>query len=120
MLAAAKINTVLAAIYWSQVEPQEGKFDFSIPDGLVREARSHNLRLVLLWFATWKNGLSGYPPDWVKRDFQRFPRAQIVGGTWPCSDSGSRASRSQGVGASNCSAPSAMRRGTPMLAPLRP
>ena len=38
---------------------------------------------MLLWFASWKNGLSGYPPDWVKRDFQRFPRAQIVGGSWP-------------------------------------
>jgi hypothetical protein len=83
MLAAAKLNTVLAGVYWSQVEPQEGKFDFSIPDGLIREARSQNLRLVLLWFASWKNGLSGYPPDWVKRDFQRFPRAQIVGGSWP-------------------------------------
>ena len=79
MLAAAKLNTVLAGVYWSQIEPQEGKFDFSIPDGLIREARSQNLRLVLLWFASWKNGLSGYPPDWVKRDFQRFPRAQIVG-----------------------------------------
>src|ERR1035441_7050469 len=83
MLAAAKLNTVLAGVYWSQVEPQEGKFDFRIPDGLVREARSHNLRLVFLWFGSWKNGLSGYPPDWVKRDFQRFPRAQIVGGSWP-------------------------------------
>jgi hypothetical protein len=83
MLAAAKLNTVLAGVYWSQIEPREGKFDFSIPDGLIREARGHNLRLVFLWFGTWKNGLSGYPPDWVKSDFQRFPRAQIVGGSWP-------------------------------------
>jgi hypothetical protein len=83
MLAASKLNTVLAAIYWSQIEPQEGKFDFSIPDGLIREARSQKLRLVFLWFGSWKNGLSGYPPDWLKKDFQRFPRAQIVGGTWP-------------------------------------
>jgi hypothetical protein len=83
MLAAAKLNTVLAGVYWSQIEPQEGKFDFSVPDGLIRDARSHNLRLVFLWFASWKNGLSGYPPDWVKKDFPRFPRAQIVGGSWP-------------------------------------
>jgi beta-galactosidase GanA len=48
MLAAAKLNTVLAGVYWSQVEPQEGKVDFSVPDGLIREAKSHNLRLVLL------------------------------------------------------------------------
>ena len=49
----------------------------------IRDARSHNLRLVLLWFATWKNGLSSYPPDWVKKDFERFPRAQMVGDNTP-------------------------------------
>ena len=41
------------------------------------------MRLVLLWFASWKNGLSSYPPDWVKRDFERFPRAQMVGDNTP-------------------------------------
>ena len=50
---------------------------------MIREAYSHNLRLVLLWFATWKNGLSSYPPDWVKKDFERFPRAQMVGTITP-------------------------------------
>ncbi|MGA2725612.1 MAG: DUF5597 domain-containing protein [Bryobacteraceae bacterium] len=82
-IVAAKINTVLAGVSWSQIEPQEGKFDFSVPDGIIRDARSHNLHLVLLWFATWKNGQSSYPPGWVKRDSDRFPRVQIVGGTWP-------------------------------------
>ena len=79
-LVEAKLNTVLATVAWNQVEPQEGKFDFSVVDGIIRDARSHNLRLVLLWFASWKNGLSSYPPDWVKKDFERFPRAQIAGG----------------------------------------
>jgi hypothetical protein len=75
-LVHAKINTVLAGVSWNQIEPREGKFDFSVLDGLIQGARSHNMRLVLLWFASWKNGLSSYPPDWVKRDFNRFPRAQ--------------------------------------------
>jgi len=79
-LVEAKLNTVLATVAWNQVEPQEGKFDFSVVDGIIRDARSHNLRLVLLWFASWKNSLSSYPPDWVKKDFERFPRAQIAGG----------------------------------------
>ena len=79
-LVEAKLNTVLAAVAWNQVEPEEGKFDFSVVDGVIRDARSHKLRLVLLWFASWKNGLSSYPPDWVKRDFERFPRAQVEGG----------------------------------------
>ena len=76
-IVEAKVNTVLAGVSWAQIEPQEGKFDFSVLDGIIRDARSHNLRLVLLWFASWKNGWSSYPPDWVKKDFERFPRAQI-------------------------------------------
>ena len=34
------------------------------------------LRLVLLWFGRWKNGVSTYPPLWVKTGLKRFPRAQ--------------------------------------------
>jgi hypothetical protein len=79
-LVEAKLNTVLAGVSWDQIEPQEGKFDFSVLDGVIQGARSHNLRLVLLWFASWKNGLSSYPPDWLKKDFERFPRTQIAGG----------------------------------------
>src|SRR5271157_2417134 len=82
-LVAAKLNTVLAGVSWAQIEPQEGKFDFTVLDGVIQDARSYNLHLVLLWFATWKNGQSSYAPGWVKRDFERFPRVQIVGGTWP-------------------------------------
>jgi hypothetical protein len=79
-LAESKFNTLLAGVSWAQIEPAEGKFDFSVLDGIIRDAHSHNLHLVLLWFASWKNGNSSYPPDWVKRDFERFPRAQIAGG----------------------------------------
>jgi hypothetical protein len=82
-IVASKLNTVLAGVSWAQIEPQEAKFDFSVLDGVVQGARSHNLRLVLLWFATWKNGLSSYPPDWVKKDFDRFPRARMVGDNTP-------------------------------------
>ena len=53
IVAQAKLNTVLAAVSWAKIEPQEGKFDFSVLDGIVRDARSHNLHLVLLWFASW-------------------------------------------------------------------
>jgi hypothetical protein len=54
-------------------------------DGVIQEARNHNLHLALLWFASWKNGMSTYPPPWVKKDFERFPRAQIAEGAapWP-------------------------------------
>jgi beta-galactosidase GanA len=82
-IVEARLNTVLAGVSWAQIEPAEGNFDFSVLDGVIRDARSHNLRLVLLWFGTWKNGLSSYPPDWVKKDFERFPRAQMVGDKTP-------------------------------------
>jgi len=42
-------------------KPAEGKFDFSVLDGVIQGARAQKLRLVLLWFGTWKNGLSQLP-----------------------------------------------------------
>jgi beta-galactosidase GanA len=57
-LVQAKLNTVLAPVSWAQIEPEEGKFDFTVLDGVIHGAREHNLRLALLWFASWKNGLS--------------------------------------------------------------
>jgi len=79
-LKAAGLNTVIAGVSWNQIEPREGKFDFSELDAILRDARGNNLRLGLIWFASWKNGYSSYPPDWVKKDFERFPRVQIQGG----------------------------------------
>ena len=73
-------NTVLAAVSWELIEPEEGRFDFRLVDGLVDGARRHNLRLVFLWFGSWKNGTSSYVPIWVKKDTHRFPRALIEGG----------------------------------------
>ena len=80
-LTAMHLNTVLTPISWALLEPSEGKFDYTLVDGLVRDARSHNLRLVLLWFGSWKNTWSSYAPDWVKRDFQRYARVQLRNGS---------------------------------------
>ena len=67
-------NTVEIPVAWEQIEPQEGKFDFSFVDTLLKEARAHDKRLVLLWFGTWKNTNPNYTPAWVKLDPKRFPR----------------------------------------------
>src|SRR5215475_11637131 len=54
-IAALHANTIEAPIYWEQFEPEPGKFDFSNLDALVQGARAHDLRMVVLWFGTWKN-----------------------------------------------------------------
>jgi beta-galactosidase GanA len=73
-------NTVLVPVYWELLEPEEGAFDFHLVDALILDARRHGLRLVILWFGSWKNGMSSYAPGWVKRDHERFPRAKIKSG----------------------------------------
>jgi beta-galactosidase GanA len=67
-------NTVEIPVAWEQVEPVEGRFDFSWVDTLLPEARKHNVRLVLLWFGAFKNTNPSYAPVWVKSDTKRFPR----------------------------------------------
>jgi len=75
-LKALNLNTVVTPVYWDVLEPVEGKFDFATVDGLIADARANDLRLVLLWFGTWKNSMSCYVPAWVKTDTARFPRAR--------------------------------------------
>ena len=72
-LTALHLNTVIGTASWELVEPKEGKFDFSLVDDQINQARQRNMRLVLIWFATWKNAGSSYPPDWVRADPKRFP-----------------------------------------------
>lgn len=71
------LNTVEIPIYWEQIEAQPGKFDFSLVNTLLTQARAHNVHLVLLWFATWKNGSNHYMPEWMKHDAAKYPN--IIG-----------------------------------------
>jgi len=79
-LARLHANTVLAPVTWELLEPTEGTYDFGQLEYMVRTARIHQLKLVVLWFGSWKNGVSQYAPAWVRRDTVRFPRARDANG----------------------------------------
>jgi len=80
-IRALHANTVEVPIAWEQIEPVEGRFDFSFLDELLRQARENDVRLVLLWFGTWKNTGPSYAPEWVKTDTARFPRMRTRDGS---------------------------------------
>jgi beta-galactosidase GanA len=73
-------NTVELPVYWEQFEPQQGHFDYSVLDMLLRQAREHHVHLVLLWFGTWKNGSSHYMPLWLKKQPELSPRMMGANG----------------------------------------
>jgi beta-galactosidase GanA len=74
------LNTVLAPVSWELIEPAEGHFVWDSVDELIKDARAHDLSLILLWFGAWKNSMSTYVPSWIKRHQERFPRAQLPNG----------------------------------------
>jgi beta-galactosidase GanA len=79
-LKAAGLNTVVAPVEWDQLEPQPGHYDFTVLDGMLKQARDNHMKLVLLWFGAWKNSMSTYVPAWVKRDGERYARARTRAG----------------------------------------
>lgn len=74
-MAAIGLNTVLVPAQWDLMEPEEGRFDFSLIDETINIARANRLKVVFLWFGAWKNSMSCYAPLWFKKDVRRFPRA---------------------------------------------
>ena len=76
-LKAMHLNTVVSTVSWDMVEPSEGQFDFRSLDSQVAAARANGLRLVMIWFGSFKNARSTYAPGWIRSDQARFPRALI-------------------------------------------
>jgi hypothetical protein len=69
------VNTVEIPVYWEDFEPQPGHYDYNVIDRLLAAARQHTVRLVPLWFGTYKNGHPHYMPDWMKLDPARYAHA---------------------------------------------
>jgi len=74
-LQTMQLNTVLVPAYWELTEPEEGRFDYTLIDSAIEQARRHNLKIVFLWFGAWKNSMSCYAPLWVKENYKKYPRA---------------------------------------------
>jgi len=68
-------NTLEAPVYWNWIEPEEGRYDYSMVRELILKARAAELHLIILWFATSKNGHPNYAPDYIKTNPARYPYA---------------------------------------------
>lgn len=79
-LKTMHLNTVLIPVYWELLEPQEGTFDFQLLQELISEARKNDLKIVFLWFGSWKNSMSSHAPAWVKRNQDKYPRVKDENG----------------------------------------
>jgi hypothetical protein len=75
-MAKKNLNSVIASVSWELVEPEEGKYDFRLVDSIIAGAGKEDLKLVLIWFGSWKNASSVYIPSWVKKNYEKYPRAK--------------------------------------------
>ena len=79
-MAEKNLNSVIAAVSWELIEPTEGSYDFTLVDSTIAGARTANLKLILIWFASWKNGGSISMTAWVKKDDKKFRKVKDKSG----------------------------------------
>lgn len=75
-------NSIIASCSWNVIEQEEGKYDFTSVDHLIRSARENGIKVVLIWFGSWKNGNSSYAPGYVKRNPKEYPLVKNAEGKY--------------------------------------
>lgn len=79
-MKALNLNTVLAYAYWEMLEPKEGQYNFQLVDEVITDAKKENIKVILVWFGSWKSTASTYVPEWVKTNPKRFQRYTLENG----------------------------------------
>ncbi len=79
-LRGLNMNSVIVPLYWELIEPEEGRYDFTLLEQIVTSAQREGLKLCFLWFGLWKNAESMYVPAWMKRNTETYFRAEKVSG----------------------------------------
>ncbi|MGI6166405.1 MAG: beta-galactosidase, partial [Limnochordia bacterium] len=64
-------NTAVTPLYWYSIEPEPGEYDFTTVDLRLQACREAGLRLILLWFASYKNAGCYYAPKDIREDNRR-------------------------------------------------
>ncbi len=59
-------NLIEAPIYWNKIEAEMDVYEMDSLKELIDEVRQAGLKLIVLWFATSKNGHPNYAPDYIK------------------------------------------------------
>lgn len=72
-MSELNMNTIIGTSSWELIEPEEGKYNFKEIDAILEGARAHNMKVMLLWLASWKNSSSPYVPEWVKKNQKKYP-----------------------------------------------
>jgi hypothetical protein len=84
--AALGVTCVQVPVEWKDIEPEEGKFDFSYVHSVLTFCNRYGLKIELLWFGTNMCGDShSYSvPDYIIRDGKTYPKldARRTGEFW--------------------------------------
>ena len=79
------LNTVSLLLYWKEVEPEKDVYDFAYLDRRIELARKYGLKIILVWFASFKNAGITYAPDYIRRDHETYRKVQKKDGSLvPC------------------------------------
>ena len=68
------LNMASLLLYWREVEPEKGRYRFEMLDHRIEMARKYGMKIVLVWFASYKNACLTYAPDYIKEDHDLYKK----------------------------------------------